>query len=250
MTSGAIRWSSNRAEEERVASMRKKNQSKNTVRQLIAKLNPRSPVSEQYRTIRTNLQFASIDKELETMLVTSSGPGEGKSMTTANLAVVYAQQGKKVLLIDADLRKPTVHYTFRMDNLRGLSNILVNNMKLEDATYSSSVDNLDVITSGPIPPNPSELLGSKRMRSFINEANQLYDMILFDTPPVLAVADAQILANLVDGVVLVVRSKQTEYEAAIKAKEALEPAQAKLLGTVLNDREKTNVNYYYYYGQD
>src|SRR5690625_7745337 len=104
--------------------MRKKNQSKNTVRQLIAKLNPRSPVSEQYRTIRTNLQFASVDNELETMLVTSSGPGEGKSMTTANLAVVYAQQGKKVLLIVSDLRKPTVHYSLRLDNFRGLSHIL------------------------------------------------------------------------------------------------------------------------------
>lgn len=233
-----------------MARRKRKQARQNQLRHLITQLNPRSPISEHYRTIRTNLEFSSVDQELKTILITSSGPGEGKSMTTANLAVVYAQQGKKVLLIDADLRKPTVHYTFRMDNLRGLSNILVNNMKLEDATYSSSVDNLDVITSGPIPPNPSELLGSKRMRSFINEANQLYDMILFDTPPVLAVADAQILANLVDGVVLVVRSKQTEYEAAIKAKEALEPAQAKLLGTVLNDREKTNVNYYYYYGQD
>src|SRR5690625_1226665 len=159
MTSGAIRWSSNRAEEERVASTRKKNQTKTTVRQLIAKLNPRSPVSEQYRTIRTNLQFASIDKELETMLVTSSGPGEGKSLTVANLAVVYAQQGKKVLLIDADVRKPTVHYTFRLDNLRGLSNILVQETGIEEVVSKSGVDNLDVISSGPIPPNPSEMLG-------------------------------------------------------------------------------------------
>src|SRR5699024_3622263 len=230
--------------------MRKKNQSKNTVRQLIAKLNPRSPVSEQYRTIRTNLQFASIDKELESMLVTSSGPGEGKSMTTANLAVVYAQQGKKVLLIDADLRKPTVHYTFRLDNLRGLSNILVNEATIEDTAYSTGIGNLDVISSGPIPPNPSELLGSKRMEGLIQEANSSYDLIIFDTPPVLAVTDAQILGNVVDGTILVVRSGQTEYELAIKAKEALEPARAKLLGTVLNDREKTSTTNYYYYGAD
>src|SRR5690625_5647701 len=163
MTSGAIRWSSNRAEEERVASMRKKNQSKNTVRQLIAKLNPRSPVSEQYRTIRTNLQFASIDKELETMLVTSSGHGEGHAKTTADIAVVYAQQGKKVLLIDADLRKPTVHYTFRLDNLNGLSNLLVGDGHLNQIAEASSIDNLDIISCGPIPPNPSELHGSPMM---------------------------------------------------------------------------------------
>src|SRR5699024_5388508 len=119
--------------------MRQKNQSKNTVRQLIAKLNTLSPVPEKYRTIRTNLQFASIDKELESMLVTSSGPGEGKSMTTANLAVVYAQQGKRVLLIDADLRKPTVHYTFRLDNLRGLSNILVGENTLQETAVASDV---------------------------------------------------------------------------------------------------------------
>ena len=220
------------------------------MRHLITQLNPRSPISEQYRTLRTNLEFSSVDNPLKSMLVTSSSPSEGKSMTTANLAVVYAQQGLKVLLIDADLRKPTVHYTFRLDNLRGLSNILVNEATIEDTAYSTGIGNLDVISSGPIPPNPSELLGSKRMEGLIREASNSYDLIIFDTPPVLAVTDAQILGNVVDGTILVVRSGQTEYELAIKAKEALEPAKAKLLGTVLNDREKTSTTNYYYYGAD
>lgn len=230
---------------------RKRRQARpNQVRQLIAQINPRSPISEQYRTLRTNMEFSSVDKELKTIMVTSSSPSEGKSMTTANLAVVYAQQGKKVLLIDADLRKPTVHYTFRLDNLRGLSNILVNEARLEEAAYATGINDLDVISSGPIPPNPSELLGSRRMESFIQEASKLYDYIIFDTPPVLAVTDAQILANIVDGTILVIRSGQTESELAIKAKEALEPAKAKLLGAVLNDRDKGSTTNYYYYGAD
>src|SRR5690625_3129262 len=207
-----------------MARRKRKQARQNQVRHLITQLNPRSPISEQYRTLRTNLEFSSVDKDLKTILVTSSSPGEGKSMTTANLAVVYAQQGKKVLLIDADLRKPTVHYTFRLDNLRGLSNILVNEARLEETAHSTGIDHLDVISSGPIPPNPSELLGSKRMESFIEEASNLYDLVIFDTPPILAVTDAQILANIVDGSVLVVRSGQTENELAVKAKEALEPA--------------------------
>lgn len=182
------------------------------------------------------------------MLVTSPGPGAGKSITTANLAVVHAQQGKKVLLIDADMRKPTVHYTFRLDNLHGLSNILVGEADLEESVFPSEVDNLDIIPCGPIPPNPSELLGSRKMRTLLHEASLLYDLIIFDTPPVLAVTDAQILANIVDGSLMVVRSNNTENEAAIKAKEALEPAKAKLLGVILNDREKKASNYYYYYG--
>ncbi|MBY7144613.1 CpsD/CapB family tyrosine-protein kinase [Virgibacillus sp. NKC19-3] len=228
---------------------RKKNQSKsNKVRHLITKLNPKSPVSEQYRTVRTNLQFAQVDDNLQSMIVTSSGPGEGKSMTTANLAVVYAQQGKKILLIDADLRKPTVHYTFRLDNLRGLSNILVGENSLQETANRSDVDNLDVISCGPIPPNPSELLGSQKMQTLLKEATMSYDLVIFDTPPVLAVTDAQILADMVDGSLLVIRSNFTEIEEATKAKEALEPAHAKLLGTVLNDREKKASNYYYYYG--
>lgn len=171
-------------------------------------------------------------------------------MTAANLAVVYAQQGKRVLLVDADLRKPTVHYTFRLNNLRGLSNLLVGELNTEETIQTSDIDDLDVLTCGPIPPNPSELLGSNRMKQFIETASSEYDFIIFDTPPVLAVTDAQVLANVVDGTLLVIRSKSTEYEAAIAAKETLEKAQAKLLGTVLNDQDKKDSNTYYYYGVD
>lgn len=229
---------------------RKKNQSKlsSNIRHLITKINPKSPISEQFRTVRTNMQFSSVDNDLKSFLVTSSGPAEGKSSTTANLAIVYAQQGKRVLLIDADLRKPTMHYTFRLDNLRGLSNLLVGEVTLEEAVNSTDIDTLDVMTCGPIPPNPSELLGSRKMETLLREAKLSYDLVVFDTPPVLAVTDAQILANLVDGSVLVVRSGKTEIEPAQKAKEALAPAKAKLLGVVLNDREKKASNYYYYYG--
>lgn len=228
---------------------RKKSSNINTkVRQLITKLNPKSPISEQYRTIRTNIQFASVDNEIKSLLVTSSNPSEGKSTTVANLAIVYAQAGKKVLLIDADLRKPTVHYTFRLDNLKGLSNVLVGEMSMSEAANPTDIPNLDVLSCGPIPPNPSELLASKKMEQFISEATSSYDLVIFDTPPVLAVTDAQILANMVDGSILVIRSKETELEAATKAKDILQPARAKLLGTVLNGREKKGSNYYYYYG--
>src|SRR5699024_3119377 len=191
---------------------RKKKKTNSKIRHLITKLNPRSPISEQYRTIRTNLQFASIDKELRSILITSAAPSEGKSMTTANLAVVYAQQGKKVLLIDADLRNPTVHYTFRLDNLQGLSTILVGESSFEEGISSTDIENLDVISCGPIPPNPSELLASQRMQAVLEKAKSFYDVVIFDTPPVLAVTDAQILANIVDGSLLVVRSRQTEYD--------------------------------------
>lgn len=225
---------------------RRKKQSKSNVRHLITKMNPRSPISEQYRTIRTNLQFASVDEEMRSMLVTSSGPSEGKSSTVANLAVVFAQQGKNVLLIDGDMRKPTLHYTFRLNNRSGLSNVLVGDQSLEEAVVMSDIPNLDLLSCGPIPPNPSELLGSKAMERTLNVAKSRYDLVIFDTPPVLAVTDAQILANICDGALLVVRSKQTEYDMIQKAKELLSPAQAKMLGVVLNDKEQTKGTYYYY----
>lgn len=228
---------------------RKKQQASST-RSLITKVDPKSPVSEQYRTIRTNLQFASIDKELKSIMVTSSNPSEGKSTTIANLAVVLAQQGNSVLLIDADMRKPSVHYTFRCPNTRGLTSVLTKQSTLEDAVYASDVENLHLLTSGPIPPNPSELLGSKAMEYLLNSTNVPYDVILVDTPPILAVTDAQVLANLCDGVILIVSSGKTEVDAAIKAKDLLEKSSAKILGAVLNEKEMNQSNYYYYYGKE
>ncbi|MFS0881680.1 CpsD/CapB family tyrosine-protein kinase [Metabacillus niabensis] len=217
-------------------------------RSLISLTNPKSPITEQFRTIRTNIQFSSVDEELQTIIVTSSGPGEGKSTTTANLAVVFAQQGKRVLLIDADLRKPTVHYTFRTENHVGLSNVLTRQLKLEEAVSITTQEKLFVLSSGPIPPNPSELLGSKNMQLILEQAKEEYDVIVLDTPPVLAVTDAQILANLADGVVLVVSSGKTERDSAKKAKELLESAKAKILGVVLNNKKAEETHYYYYYG--
>jgi len=227
---------------------KKKQAPSNKMRHLITKLNPRSPISEQYRTIRTNLQFSSVDEDLQSLLVTSPGPGAGKSITAANLAVVYAQQGLKTLLIDADLRKPTVHYTFRLNNLRGLSNVLIGSNSLEESVEKTDVDDLEVLSCGPIPPNPAELLASKKMEKTLQDAYRLYDMVIFDTPPTLAVADARILANIVDGSLVVIRSKVTQIEEAERTIQIMQEGKARLLGTVLNDREKTNATYHYYYG--
>ncbi|MGD7007046.1 CpsD/CapB family tyrosine-protein kinase [Metabacillus sp. 84] len=217
-------------------------------RSLISMADPKSPISEQYRTIRTNIEFSNVENELNSMIVTSAGPGEGKSTTVANLAVVFAQQGKRVLLIDGDLRKPTVHYTFNAENHTGLTNVLTKQVMLDHAIQTTSVDSLDVLTSGPIPPNPSELLASRNMRALLEEASKMYHLIIFDTPPVLAVTDAQVLSNQTDGVVLVVGSGKTETDKAQKAKELLQNANAKILGAVLNNKKQEDSHYYYYYG--
>lgn len=216
-------------------------------RHLIAKKDPKSPITEQYRTIRTNIQYASVDQAIRSIVVTSTGPMEGKSTTTANLAVVFAQQGKKTLLIDADLRKPTAHYTFQLPNTVGLTSVLTKQAELMDAVYMTDVENLFVLTSGPIPPNPAELLASVSMEYLLKEAYNLYDFILFDTPPVLTVTDAQVLANLADGSILVTSSGTTDRDGAIKAKEILTSAQAKLLGAVLNNKKADKDTHYYYY---
>jgi protein-tyrosine kinase len=216
-------------------------------RHLIAKKDPKSPITEQYRTIRTNIQYASVDQAIRSIVVTSTGPMEGKSTTTANLAVVFAQQGKKTLLIDADLRKPTAHYTFQLPNTFGLTSVLTKQVELVDAVHMTDVENLFVLTSGPIPPNPAELLASVSMEYLLKEAYNLYDFILFDTPPVLTVTDAQVLANLADGSILVTSSGTTDRDGAIKAKEILTSAQAKLLGAVLNNKKADKDTHYYYY---
>ncbi|WP_309858043.1 CpsD/CapB family tyrosine-protein kinase [Bacillus sp. SLBN-46] len=211
-------------------------------------LDSKSPISEQYRTIRTNIQYSSVDQEVKTLLVTSSGPGEGKSTTTANLAVVFAQQGKKVLIVDTDLRKPTVHYTFNQTSTFGLTSVLTKQMTLEKAVSETEEKNLYVLPCGPIPPNPAELLSSQAMDRFFQEAQELYDMILFDAPPILVVTDAQILANKCEGAILVVSSGVTEKDKIVKAKELLDSAQSKVLGVVLNNKKLQETNYYHYYG--
>ncbi|OEH92135.1 CpsD/CapB family tyrosine-protein kinase [Bacillus solimangrovi] len=230
--------------------MARKKNNLSSGRNLITQTDPKSPISEQYRTIRTNIQFASIDKQIKTIVVTSSNPGEGKSTTIANLAVTFAQQGKKVLLIDTDMRKSTVHYTFRLENTTGLTNVLTKQVKLLEAIKSINESNMDVLTSGPVPPNPAELLGSQSMKDLLDEAREHYDIILFDSPPLLAVTDAQILSNQCDGVILVVHSGKTAKEDAQKAKELLQTAQAKILGAVINQKKLKASNYYYYYGNN
>lgn len=216
-------------------------------RSLITHHNPKSVISEQYRTIRTNIQYSLIDDEMKTLMVTSAGPGEGKSTTISNLATVMAQQGNGVLLVDADLRKPTVHHTFRQPNTRGLTNVLTRQLSFADVIKETEVERLSILPSGPVPPNPSELLGSNMMDQLIEEVSLQYDIVLFDCPPILAVTDAQVMANLCQGVVLVVKSGTTEIEAALKAKEQLEQVNAKLLGVVLNDKPMNGDPYYYYY---
>lgn len=216
-------------------------------RKLITAVDPKSPISEQYRTVRTNIQFSSVDEEIKTIMVTSAGPSEGKSTTAGNLAITFAQQEKKVLLVDADLRKPTVHYTFNQTNTFGLTTVLAGQISLSEAIDLTDIENLSVLTSGPIPPNPAELMGSKSMERFLAEAKKAYDIILFDTPPILVVTDAQVLANSCDGTVLVVYSGRTEMEQATKAKELLAATNGKLLGAVLNHKKLESSDYYYYY---
>ena len=216
---------------------------------LITIESPRSPISEQYRTLRTNIQYASIDKELKTIMITSPNPGEGKSTTIANLAIVFAQQGKKVLIVDTDLRKPTIHYTFQLQNTVGLTNVLMKQSVLGEAIQQTPVTDLFILNCGTIPPYPAELLGSSMMSQLIERLKVDFDIVLFDTPPLLAVTDAQILANKCDASILVLKSSSTEIAEAIRSKDILKNASSRLLGTVLNKKKMKDSQTTYYYGQ-
>lgn len=213
---------------------------------LITHLDPKSPVAEAFRTLRTNLQFSALDRELRTLLVTSAGPGEGKSTITLNLAIAITQSGKEVILVDADLRKPMIHKLFGLRNEIGLTNILVHG-PAEEALQETAVPNLKVVTSGPIPPNPAEMLASGMMDKVRDFLKERAEMVLFDCPPVVAVTDAAVLSRKVDGVLLVVQLGAVEREAARQAKALLENVDAPLLGVVINNVAESSGYYYYYY---
>lgn len=215
--------------------------------ELITINDPKSPVSEAYRTLRTNIQFSSVDKDMQTIMITSSGPGEGKSTTAANLAVVMAEGGAETILIDCDQRKPMLHKKFVVSNHIGLSDILVGKSVLEDAVTDTGIESLYLLTAGTKSPNPSGLLASKRMGKFIEELRQKYQYIIIDTPPVIAVTDAQIVSTYADGCILVVASSQADKDAAVKAKQLLEKVNANILGTVLNKVTVNEKGYYGYY---
>lgn len=224
-----------------------KQQKKGTT--LITITKPNSVVAEQFRTIRTNIQFSMIDKELKSIIFTSSGPFEGKSTVAANIASVFSDQGKRVCLIDTDMRKPTVYRTFNLQNTVGLSSLITSRaLEIKDVVQEIEGTDLDVITSGPIPPNPSELLNSSRMNELIKKLEEEYDLVLFDMPPVVSVTDAQIMATKTDGVVFVVRRGIAHTDDVKHAKELLDMVHANVLGVVFNGAEKKTDRSYSYYG--
>ncbi|MDY3207546.1 CpsD/CapB family tyrosine-protein kinase [Clostridium baratii] len=215
---------------------------------LILEKQPKSIEAESYRILRTNIMYSSFDKEIKRILVTSAEPGEGKSITSGNLAIAFAHDEKKVILIDCDLRRPSLHKKFRISNNKGLSDAIINKDKLNDCIQKRT-EYLDILTAGKIPPNPSEMLGSQAMSSLLDELSNIYDVIILDSPPVLAVTDAQILSTKVDGTILVVRGEKTKKDSAIAAKGVLNKVNANILGTVLNGGNKNKDNYYYHYEQ-
>lgn len=214
---------------------------------LIVEKNSKSISAEAYKTLRTNIQYSSFDKEIKTILVTSTIPGEGKSTIAGNLALSFAQQDKKVLVIDCDLRKPALHKMFKLSNFKGLSDVIVGNSDLEKVMYNYR-DNFDILTSGKIPPNPSEILASNAMTMLLEKLKTMYDIIIIDSAPLQAVTDAQIISNKVDGTLLVIRAGLTKREAILQAKELLNQVNAKILGVVLNGAENNSEKHYYYYG--
>ncbi len=222
-------------------------------RRMVTREDPKSPVSEAYRMLRTNILYSKTDGEVETILVSSPGPGEGKSTTVTNLAITFANLEKKTLLVDVDLRKPVVHRMFTIDRDPGMSHYLSGHENnIDKLVHKTEIENLSVITAGISPPNPSELLGSDRMTRFVEELKNHWDVILFDSPPIVAVTDATTLSQILDSMVLVVKAGVTPKDSFLRALSSLKKVKTTLTGVVLNSVSKTNTydSYYYYYQQD
>ena len=213
---------------------------------MITDIDARSPFAEAFRTLRTNINFAGLDNPYKTLVVTSAGPNEGKSTTSSNLGIVMAQANNKVLLVGADLRRPTLHRLFGVDDTVGITNVLVNDLNPAEVAVESNVPGLYILPSGPIPPNPAELIGSQRMQKMIERARETFDYVLIDSPPVLIVTDTLLLSAMVDGVILVIKSGVARVDATREAKGKLENVGAKIVGAVLNKVNMSSHDYYYY----
>ena len=214
--------------------------------------NPKSPIAEAYRLIRTNIEFSNVDENLKTILITSAQQNEGKSTVISNLATTFASlEHKRVLIMDCDLRNPSVHKMFKISNLYGLTDVLTGQKDIDKCIERTQIEGLDVLKVGKIPPNPSEMLQSKKMRDFMDIIKQHYDYIFIDAPPVGIVTDAGILSQYADGTILLVGANEADIEASKIAKERLEGVNANILGAILNkfEAEGSSYGYYnYYYG--
>ena len=221
-------------------------------RPLITLTDPHSPVSEAYKVLRTNIQYTSVDRPLRVICVTSATPMEGKTTTLSNLAVTFAQMGSRVLLVDTDLRKPKINSLFWQFSRPGLTNYLASHGDIHDYIFATEVENLSVLPSGAIPPNPAELLSSETMKQLILHISSEYDIVLMDAPPLGSVIDASIISTYVDGILLVARSGKVEIDALKRAKEQLMKVNANIIGVVLNrmDRKATGNQYYQSYYSD
>jgi len=232
-------------------------------------IEPRNPMAESFRTLRTSISFAAVDRELKVILVTSSHIGEGKSTASSNLAVVMAQIGQETLLVDCDLRKPMIHKLFNLSNQKGLTNLLTEEVPLDELVQPTQQDKLQVLTSGPIPPNPAEMLGSRRMAELLDGLRTRYERIIIDVTPIEAVTDAVVLSSQVDGVLLLVDSGRTYFgggrtltdclvlllvdsgrtpiRLARDARDKLVRANAHIVGVILNRIKRDTNGYYHYY---
>ena len=211
---------------------------------------PQSIQSEEYRSLRTNIQYSSFDKEIKIILVTSSNLGEGKTTTAGNLALAMSYDNKKVIIIDCDLRKPAIHKRFKVSNTKGMSEVLIGKESLLGVINKYN-DNLDILTTGKLPPNPSEMLGSNSMTTLLDRLREKYDYVIIDSPPISPITDAKILATKVDGTILVVRAEKTKRDTISQTIEELKGVNAKIIGNVLNGVENKNKGYYgAYYSQE
>ena len=219
-------------------------------RRLITYEDPKSPISESYRSLRTNITYASADKKIRSLLVSSPQPGEGKSTTTANLAIAFAQLRKKTLLVDADLRKPVQHNVFDLPRGPGLSEFLIGDVQsATEIIHPTKIDNLSIMTAGGLPPNPSELLGSQRMSALVDQLEHEWDMVLFDSPPIVAVTDASMISGEIDAIAMVVKAGQTDRAAVDRALDTIKNVKAPLIGAILNGANPETLagKYSYYY---